>query len=319
MWLLLFVILLLVVAYLIFLRYDKLNLEKIRFKFGKAERGSESMYLMDGLGDSVYLYIPKEDRSSSLENIMVKYDLMNVEIEKEQELSNVPTWLQELFLATPKTNQLDEIIKYSIENEERFNNPKTELDKMLNVKNFKDLIFDAKTILKKYAPNDYVCEHYNNSNLDHLRKDEQQKRIFSSNYLREIVKDNPDKFSLIKFPERYIIIKHEDKILNRQETYNFIDENFRFVISRSGTLKSEFKKPDYEIIICSTYFKPNLTISDEALEQLKELCKISPFDTSAGTGGNIFGIGKEAYIIDGKNKSTGSTKLCINNLISYKE
>src|SRR5205085_4973818 len=105
------------------------------------------------------------------------------------------------------------LLEFSKENKEKYSNPSTSFERYLHIKNINKLLKNAKQILKEFLPTDDMLVNYENRSKYHLKGDEQQKRIFSFNYLRQVVNDNPKKFNKIKFPERAMIIKHNGKLL----------------------------------------------------------------------------------------------------------
>lgn len=281
------------------------------------------MYELQGSNKEIILYIPEEDffdkddnSAISLIDILMKYNIDPNVLMPEKEIDSLtPQWI--LDMIGSKVDRKQKLLDFSRSNKARFTDPKTPYEKYFHIKNFNDLVYNVKQILKCYLPTDDMLLNYKDALKYHLRYDEQQKRIFSFNWLRYVVNHNPEKFNKIKFPKRAMIIENHNRILTIKKTIDYIDNNFKFIIDNQGELINELSNPEYKVIICSTYIKPNLIIDNVAIEQLKELCMIAPFDTSANTGGNIFGVNDEAWIIDGKNKATGNIKNCLTHIKSY--
>jgi len=309
-------------------KYKKYKAKYLRIRLhnmigGYEMDAAEAMYMMDGLSTPIFLYIPEEDFTNngndiSIHDILIKYNI-NPDILSDtlQDTHLEVGWVQSFIKSLGETKSIRNILlEYSRKNKTTYENTDklNAYEKYTHVKNFQKLFLYAKEILKTFLPTDDMLLNYRDKKKYHFKGDELQKRMFSFYYLRQVVNSNKQKFNKIKFPTRSMIIMHNEKLLSREEIVEYIENNFKFVIDKQGHIRSELLNPNYKIIICSQFIEPNMNIDKLAKEQIKQLCQIAPFDTSANTGGNMFGIGDEVWIVDGKNKDTGNVSNCITHL-----
>mgnify|MGYP005607068709 FL=1 len=301
------IILVIVIAFLLllFVRKYCMNNEKK----GGNEDVAKFWYLLDGIeyGQGI-LYIPESDFEQSIDEILKKY---NAHVELEEE-SQVSAW------GAKSVSRREWLLEYSKQNVNNYKKLDSIIKKYSHVQNLGELSILTKNIILKFVPEEDMPLDY--KNYYHCKGDEINKRIISFNHLRNVVLSNPTRFSNIKFPKRYLVVKKKNynTILNRNELLKYIDDNFRLVISATGEISWSIANPDYTIIVCSTLVKPNahpFKLSTKAKEQIIDLLSQTPFDTSYNTGGNIFAVGDEAWIVDGKNKG-GSSSEMIKNILA---
>ena len=280
---------------------------------GNTKEISQALYTLMGQGTNSLVYIPQEDFSNaSLEEILRKYDLENNLEPYVPADPDRPQWLIDL-LGNDEPNMAElrqTLLDFSLKNEKIYTTTNDPYIKYSHINNLLALLQGAKNIIKKsFLPIDGV-----DYSTYHQRHDEQLSRIFSYNYLKQIVTDNPDLYPNIKFPERVMIIKYAGSVLSRSETSKYVDDNLKLYINnRMGYYYLTIENPhNYECIICSTYIKRDLEtwVNLAATKQIRNLCRVAPFDAG---GDNIFKVGEDLYIVDGKNKG-GDSKLCLRNI-----
>jgi hypothetical protein len=288
---------------------------------------SKLLYDTDGTKSHIIepLYIPEEDLlHNTVSDAIDKYNIkITLPVESA---SATPSWLEAI---VGKSKSLHEnLLEYSGLNKDRYNvseisDPTVKYNHIKHLREYRTYI---SSILKKFIPDD-TNQNYRDKQLYHCKGDELLKRMTSFNHLRNIVSDSPEKFSKIKFPKRTLCVTLKDQqsstlflantnpILNAEETSKFIDDNLTFTMDSFGGIYWTIENPDYILVVCSTFVTPNSDkkLHPEAMRQMIELCKIAPFDTSYGTGGNVFAVDDEAWIVDGKNKG-GGVSLCIENI-----
>ncbi len=296
------IVLIVVIAFILIVVYFKstLNYEKK----GGNEDVAKFWYLLDGAeyGQGI-LYIPESEFKHSMDEILTKY---NAQVELEEE-SSVSAW------GTKTVSRREWLLEYSKQNHDNFDDI---MKKYTHISNLRELSDLTKNIIRKFVP----CEDMYLDNSYHCKGDEINKRLTSFNHLRNVVLSNPIKYSNIKFPKRFLVVKKKssDNYLTRNELLKYIDDNFRLTISSTGELSWSIANPEYTITVCSTRVKPNIhpfKLSAKAKQQIIELLSHTPFDTSYNTGGNIFAVGDDAWIVDGKNKG-GSSSEMIKNILA---
>lgn len=326
------IILIVLVSFLIIYKYENFHNIFERKEGGNEEEVAEFLYLCDGgrFGFST-LYIPEKDfNNKTIEDIFKQYEISCVQIEKESD--PLP---EEIRLAQDLPvyqSRYEKLFAFSKANKKSYLKELSVREKYTHIKNLNELYTQTKNIIKKFLPVDTDIINFANTTKFHCKGDEIQKRMTSFNYLRQVVNSKPEKFSKIKFPNRYMAIKkvqagvplfhkNSNPILNREESSKYIDENFKLVLQPSGQITWTIDNPEYVIIMCSTFVPHNkehpFLLSEIAKNQLIELLKIAPFDTSYNTSGNVFAVGDEAWIVDGKNKGSES-KPMIDNVLEIK-
>lgn len=317
MWYLFLIIFIILLAILIDVRKYLFYFALLRSEKG-GSGGDEDVarfwYLLDGSGyGQGVIYIPENDFDMNIDQILAKY---NAHVELAEESTDPPLWGMK-----PVTRR-DVLLEYSRQNSQKYSSSNDILEKYTHVKNIRELSDLTKNIVKKFVPDDDNPLNYTDRNSYHCKGDEINKRITSFNHLRNVVSSDPIRFSNIKFPNRYLVVKENNSAtsLGRKDLLTYIDDNFRLIISASGEIEWSIKNPRYTIIVCSTRVKPNdhpFKLSSKAKEQLIDLVSSTPFDTSYNTGGNVFAVGDDAWIVDGKNKG-GSSSEMIKQILAIK-
>jgi len=248
----------------------------------------KAMYVNVGGIPPFKVYIPEEDlvANVNIKELFRKYDIdINENI-------NV-----ELLLA------------FSKENKEKYKNSDDPILKYTHIANLAKLFKGAKDILNKYLPND--AENYDDNSKWFRRSNEILRRIFSHNYEKRLVDDNPIEYNTIKFPERILLVKDlQNNKLSKNETINFIDTYFKMYLDYNGEIFFDFDIETYQthrIFNYTTYIEeheskqpPSLEINHEAYNQIISLCnKLGAVDY---TSNNVHYENGIVYIKDLKNK-----------------
>jgi hypothetical protein len=203
---------------------------------------------------------------------------------------------------------IDTLRDFSQSNQKKYVNTSDPIIKYTHIANLSKLFEGAKEILKEYSPSETI--NYDDRTKWFKRNDETLRRIFSHHYEKRLVTENPIKYSNIKFPERVLVIKKYGKILSKNDTIDFIENNLKIMLYYDGGFSFIFNTnddDDCELLNYTTYIEESgrkqsadLPHNHKVYDQMIQLCE--QLGTVDYTPLNVHYENGYVYIKDLKNK-----------------